>query len=183
MFESTSWLPQVWDHILCNPPWFFQYVVLSYLLSNRVAILRADSPAACGALTARPNTLNATKVLRRAAMALETTPADVRLPEEPLQPLAAAEVYAPFGAPYPPQALQAQRGERVRLLGQRTAIVERRRTLAELQVRPPSPPRLMGRALVLAVSFTSDAHRHCGADTLGEPPHSGDSVKALFQNG
>lgn len=129
----------MWDHILCNPPWFFPYVVLSYLLSNRVALLRADSPADCSALAARPSTLNATKVLRRAAMALETTPADARLPEEPLRPLPAAEAYAPFGAPFPPQALQAQRGERLRLLGQRTAIMERRHTLAELQVCPTRP--------------------------------------------
>lgn len=129
---------QVWDHVLCNPPWFFPYVVLAYLLSTRVAFLRADSPATCAALSGRPHTLDVRRVLRRAAMALETTPADARLPEEPLRPLPpapGAAAYAPFAGEFPPQALQAQRGERVRLLGQRTAIVERRRTLSELQVR------------------------------------------------
>eukprot|EP00892_Ulva_mutabilis_P009022 jgi/Ulvmu1/6492/UM003_0125.1 len=134
VLDRSEWL-QVWDHVLCNPPWFYPYVVVSYLMSVRVAMLRADRPAACPVLRSRPATLNVTRLLRRAAMALETTPADARVPEEPLRPLPAGPEYAPFDGGYPPQALQAQRGDRVRLLGQRTAIVERRRTLSELQDR------------------------------------------------
>lgn len=135
---------QVWDHVLCNPPWFYPYVVLSYLLSSRVAILRADRPADCAALQSRPATMDAARLLRRAAMALETTPGDARMPEEPLRGLPAGAQYTPFEGPYPPQALQAQRGDRVRLLGQRTAIVAQRRTLAEMQVGRHSHARAPG---------------------------------------
>lgn len=140
---------QVWDHVLCNPPWFYPYVALSYLLSNRVAILRADAAGACPALQKRPASLDVTRLLRRAAMALETSPPDARMPEEPLRPLPAGAEYAPFEGGYPPQALQAQRGDRARLLGQQTAIVERRRTLSELQVRSlHAPPRGASRPTV-----------------------------------
>jgi len=48
-FMGTCVTVQVWDHVLCNPPWFYPYVALSYLLSNRVAILRADAAGLAGA--------------------------------------------------------------------------------------------------------------------------------------
>jgi hypothetical protein len=125
---------QTWDHIVINPPHFYPYIILAYLLLHRVQLLGAACAAKCAPLATRAASLDVAKLLRRAALALETTPAERRLPQAPFAPLAAGPTYPPFDA-YPTHALEAHKCDRSRLLSLQSAVVERRRTLAELQVR------------------------------------------------
>jgi hypothetical protein len=134
-WHKKSYL-QAWDHIIINPPHFYPYIVLAYLLLNRVHLLRAQRSADCAPLTTRVATLDVSKLLRRAALALETTPADRKLPEHPFVPLAQGASYPPFNA-YPTHALEAHQCDRSRLLALQGGVIERRKTLSELQVRFP----------------------------------------------
>lgn len=127
---------QVWDHIIINPPHFYPYIVLAYLLLNRVHLLRSHRAADCASLTTRVATMDVSKLLRRAALALETTPEERKLPEHPFVPLTQGTSYAAFSA-YPTHALEAQKCDRSRLLTLQGGVVERRKTLSELQVRSP----------------------------------------------
>lgn len=124
---------QTWDHIVINPPHFYPYIVLAYLLLNRVHILRSRRSADCAPLSSRVATLDVSKLLRRAALALGTTPQDQRLPEQPFVPLSQGTSYQAFRE-YPTHALEAHQCDRSRLLALQGGIVERRKTLSELQV-------------------------------------------------
>lgn len=125
---------QIWDHIIINPPHFYPYIVLAYLLLNRVHLLRSHRAADCAPLTTRVATLDVSKLLRRAALALETTPGDQKMPEQPFVPLEQGTSYPAFNA-YPTHALEAHQCDRSRLLTLQGGVVERRKTLSELQVR------------------------------------------------
>jgi hypothetical protein len=125
---------QVWDHVLTNPPAFLPHVALAYLLTSRRALLAAPSLGRCRALAARPPSLDANKLLRRAYHLVAATPDCLQPLDQPFVPLPAAGAYPPFRR-FPARALDAQRAERARVRDEEAAVRDRARTLATLEAR------------------------------------------------
>ena len=132
VFDRESWL-RIWDNIFSQPPGFIIYIAISFLNSNRSAIMKCNSIEALDMFLGQKNSVPAMRIIKEAYRIKHATPSQ-------LCPIKNLTAFNPLSSPtypvfdmYPIFIVDYQKRERQRIRDEEMLYLQNRQSSMELE--------------------------------------------------